>query len=132
MPKDIEFLEDFNKKYDALCQCDVIVDKKQQSNYKIGKFISQKRRHAQINIIGPKHAFVLELYYKKFRNGFFITPNIRYISIKDLEKMTISYNTIEISADQLVQLAIRIILEMEDSLVTIARTLLKIIFLPWE
>ena len=114
MPKDKEFLEDFNKKYDALCQGDVIVDHEQQRNYEFATHIDRIRRHAIIIFKGPKHAFVLELYYQRFKGSFYNCPNIRYISDKELKEMHLSYNTIDISADELVRVAIETVSKMGD------------------
>ena len=114
MPEDKEFLDDFNKRYDTLCHCAVIVDRKQRWKYKIAKIIVKKRRHAIIIIKGQKHAFILELYYRLFKGWFFNCPNIRYISDEDVKKMHLSYNTIEKSADELVQQAIETVSKMGD------------------
>ena len=114
MSKDKEFQEVFNKKYDALCQCDVIVDHKQQRNYKFTTYIDPLWRHAMIIIKGPKHAFVLELYYQSFNGSFYNCPNIRYISDEELKEMRLSYNTIDISADELVRVAIETLSKMGD------------------
>ena len=114
MPENEEFLEVFQKKCDALCECDVIVNYKQQKKYKIAKFTTEERRHAMIIISGPKHAFVLEMSCRRFKKNIHNCPDIRYISDENLEKMPLFYNTIEKSADELVQIAIETLSKMGD------------------
>ena len=117
MPKCEEFLQDFNNTYKDLCKRCIIVNPEQKKKYKISGLIVGKRRHAIIIIQGPDHAFILELYYKKFENCYFLCPSVRNISEKELINIwdisnRPSYDTIEISADELVQLAIKTVSEM--------------------
>ena len=113
MRKEKKFLDVFYKSYDAVCKCDVIVNPKQKMRYKIAKFFDENQRHAII-IQGPKHAFILELSHRLFKSWYFNYPNIRYISDEDVKKKRLSFNIIEISAYELVQLAIRTVSKMGD------------------
>ena len=114
MPKDIEFMEVFNKKYEALCQCDVIVDHEHRRNFEFATHIKRIWRHAMIIIKGPKHAFVLALYYQRFNGCEYNFLNIRNISDEEWKEMHLSYNTIDISADELVRVAIETVSRMGD------------------
>ena len=82
--------------------------------YEIAKFFDENQCHAMIIIQGPKHAFILELHSGQCKRWYIGHPNIRYISDVDVKKICPSYNTIEKSVDELVQLAIKTVSKMRD------------------
>ena len=53
------------KKYDALCQCDVIVDHEQRRNYEIRRHIDRIRRPSIIIIKGPRTCICYETIWRK-------------------------------------------------------------------
>ena len=112
MPTDKEFLQDFYESFEDFCKYNDIDDPKRKMKYKILGLILGTRRHAKIITKGPNHAFILELSHKIFENCYFLCPSMRNISEKELINIwdisnRPSYDTIEISAYELVQLAIK-------------------------
>ena len=113
MPNDERFLDVAKKIYNHLCISDVI-DPAKREKCKIAKFTAEERRHAMIIVQGTKNAFILELTCRIFNNGVYNCPNIRYMSDKIEKTKDLNFHDIELSPNELFELAIKTVSEMKD------------------